>query len=592
MPNVPNNQIALTYSADRSVTKDNLLFVGIGSLVFGLFAAGHTIYLAIIAHTPVLVFDEWRVLARYAELMTGRLNLLSFLWEDYQGHRPAVSRLLFMLDAKTVGGTQVLAQTVGIILWVFLVILFAIVHLRQRQLSWGARLIGVGLLILLFFPNQQIYNFVIGWNSAALVNVLFSVLALHFLIKSIEERINSKHSLALVCSLLSGVLGTLSYANGLIIWPVMFLMCAWFRAWPSAIIVGVFGITVIGTYFFHLQETGAVVDAIKHPKEFLYFFVAFLGIPSFGILGSPGTIFFGALAILFVAYHFFRQGRRVDCDTPSVFLLLAICLFFIATAAMASVGRFRLDMEPALVPRYYSLASPLWAALLLLAFILHKQHLEKSPESVVWVVSDAAVLLVSICISASAYLTGPSSELLKLHLHDDREVAATAIVAGAPDRSVLKNIYPLSDIDILSLVPYLVSNRLSIFHSDIDYFLYQIAHNELHKPLSDEALSEGESCVGAIDSINKLDVGHSSSTWYQMSGWSLDRQIVRNAEAIIFTDEDGRIVGIGRMLFAEPMTGRVFNGYANIGAGRSIIAYAFRADQHRLCRFGKAQFRQ
>ena len=46
------------------------------------------------------------------------------------------------------------------------------------------------------------------------------------------------------------------------------------------------------------------------------------------------------------------------------------------------------------------------------------------------------------------------------------------------------------------------------------------------------------------------------------------------------------------MLFAEPMTGRVFNGYANIGAGRSIIAYAFRADRQHLCRFGKAQFRQ
>jgi hypothetical protein len=180
--------------------------------------------------------------------------------------------------------------------------------------------------------------------------------------------------------------------------------------------------------------------------------------------------------------------------------------------------------------------------------------------------------------------------LLKLHLHDDREVAATAIVAGAPDQSVLKNIYPLSDIDILSLVPFLVSNRLSIFHSDIDYFLYQKAHNELHKPLSDEALFEGEWCAGAIDSINKLDAGHSSSTWYQISGWSLDRQIVRNGEAVIFTDEDGRIVGIGRMLFAEPMMGRVFNGYVNIGAGRSIIAYVFRADRHHLCRFGKANF--
>jgi hypothetical protein len=368
-------------------------------------------------------------------------------------------------------------------------------------------------------------------------------------------------------------------------------MCVWFRAWSAAIIVGLFGITVIGTYFFHWQETGAVVDAIKHQKEFLYFFVAFLGIPSFGILGSPGTIFFGALAILFVIYHFFRQRHHVDDNRPSVCFLLGICLFLVATAAMVSVGRFRLDIEPALVPRYYSFASPLWAALLLLGFILHKQNLEKSPESALWVVLDAGVLLISICICASAYLTGPSSELLKLHLHDDRELAATAIVAGAPDRNVLKNIYPISDINILSFVPYLVSNRLSVFHSDIDYFLYQKAHNELHGPLSASAVLNGDWCVGAIDNMNKLDEGRSSSTWYQISGWSLDHR-ERNAAAVIFADEDGRIVGIGRTVLAEPEMAKVFNGYVNISPGRSVIAYAFNANRHNLCRFGETKFGQ
>ena len=588
----PNEQSALPFSIDRTVARDNLLLVGVASFLCGLIVAVHTIYITVITRTPIFVFDEWRVLARYIELKADRLSLLSFLWENYQGHRPAISRLLFILDANTVGGTQVLTETVAIILWVLLVLLFAVVHLRRRQLPWGTQLIGVGLLVLVLFPNQQVYNFGIGWNSAIIASVLFSVLALFLLIKSIEDKVNSKRAFALfVCSLLGGVLSTFSMANGLLIWPIMFLVCTRFRAWRWATTVTIVGTIIVTTYFLDFQQGEALLDSLRNPQEFLYFFVTFLGIPSFGILGSRGTIFFGAIAILLVAYHFFRQGRHVDDNTPSVCLLLGICLFLIATAAMVSVGRFRLDIEPALVPRYYSFASPLWAALLLLGFILHKQKLEKNPESVVWVVSDAGVLLVSMCICASAYLTGPSSELLKLHLHDDREFAATAIVAGAPDRSVLKNIYPLSDIDILSLVPYLVSNRLSIFHSDIDYFLYQKAHNDLHKPLSANAVLNGDWCVGAIDNIHKLDEGHSSSTWYQISGWSLDHH-ERNADAVIFTDEDGRIMGIGRLFLAEPMMGRVFNGYVNIGAGRSIIAYAFRADRHHLCRLGKAQFRQ
>jgi hypothetical protein len=174
----PNEQSALLFSIDRTVARDNLLLVGVASFVCGIIVAVHTIYITVITRTPILVFDEWRVLARYIELKADRLSLLSFLWENYQGHRPAISRLLFILDANTVGGTQVLTETVSIILWVLLVLLFAVVHLRRRQLPWGTQLIGVGLLVLVLFPNQQVYNFGIGWNSAIMANVLFSVLAL------------------------------------------------------------------------------------------------------------------------------------------------------------------------------------------------------------------------------------------------------------------------------------------------------------------------------------------------------------------------------------------------------------------------------
>ena len=148
MPSLPNEQLASPQYTDRAATKDNLLLVGIASLLYGLFVAVHAIYLTLIIHTPVLQFDEWLVLARYIEFKTGRLSLLSFLWEDYSGHRPALARLLFILDAETVDGTQVLTKSISLSLCVFLIALFAMILLRQKQLPWGARLFGVGLLIL------------------------------------------------------------------------------------------------------------------------------------------------------------------------------------------------------------------------------------------------------------------------------------------------------------------------------------------------------------------------------------------------------------------------------------------------------------
>ena len=388
MPSLPNEQLASPQYTDRAATKDNLLLVGIASLLYGLFVTVHAIYLTVIIHTPVLQYDEWLVLARYIEFKMGRLSLLSFLWEYYSGHRPALARLLFILDAETVGGTQVLTKTISLSLCVFLTALFAMILLRQKQLPWGARLFGVGLLILVFLSNQEIYNFSIGWNNAILSNVWFSVLALYLLTKSIEKTAKGNQAFALlVCALLSGVLSTFSLTNGLLIWPIMFLMCARFRAWPWAIIVAIVGTVIITTYLWDFQKTGLVLDALKHPDELLYFFVTFLGNPV-GLtilpLGLRASTLFGALGILLVVYHFFRQNWRIDHDSPTVCFLLGVCLFFIGTAGLAAIARFKVGAELGVQPvqfalqmRYYSFVSPLWAATLLLGFILYKQNIER-----------------------------------------------------------------------------------------------------------------------------------------------------------------------------------------------------------------------
>ena len=356
-----------------------------------------------------------------------------------------------------------------------------------------------------------------------LTNVAFSVLALYLLTKSIEKTAKGDQAFALfVCALLSGVLSTFSLTNGLLIWPIMFLVCARFRAWPWAIIVAIVGTAIITIYLWNFQTTGLLLDALKHPDELLYFFVTFLGNPlglTFLPLGLRASTLFGVFAILLVVYHFLRQNWRMDHNSPTVCFLLSVCLFFIGTAGLATIARFKVGAELGVQPvqfalqmRYYSFVSPLLAATLLLGFILHKQNIERVRRNG-WIIMDAGALVVSICLCGTAYFKGPSSNLLML-MRDDRERATTAIVAGAPDQIALKSLYAYPDMDIISSVPYLASNRLSVFHSNVDYFLYQIAHNALHKPLPDGMLLDGEWCAGAIVDINKIaDVGRSSSTW-------------------------------------------------------------------------------
>ena len=188
--------------------------------------------------------------------------------------------------------------------------------------------------------------------------------------------------------------------------------------------------------------------------------------------------------------------------------------------------------------------------------------------------------------------------------HDRFEHAATAIVAGARDQNVLKYAYPFPDIDIFSSVPYLASKRLSVFHSNVDYFLYQKAHGELHKPLSEIMLLDGKWCTGSLEEINSVtDTGSAGVMWYQISGWTLDREIERSADGVLFANEQGRVVGIGRMSLTRSNVDTVpklksphrivqYYGYLKAKTGEMVIGYAFRADRNNLCRFGDMKIRE
>ena len=78
----------------------------------------------------------------------------------------------------------------------------------------------------------------------------------------------------------------------------------------------------------------------------------------------------------------------------------------------------------------------------------------------------------------------------------------------------------------------------------------------------------------------------------------------RTADGVLFTDEQGRLVGIGRMLFARPDVDKALNlkhtqlivhyiGYVELNASqRTVIGYAFKADRNNLCRFGERKIRQ
>ena len=279
MQSTANRRPTFPRFANRSITQTGFLLVGFFALLCGAFVAVQTVRLAVLIQTHLLLADEWRVLPRFIEFTSGKLSLLAFLWEDHFGHRPALARILFALDIDWLGGTQVLPKTVSICLCVLSVALFAFMLMQQKTISLGVRLIGAGLLALVFLPNQQIHNFSIGWNSAIQTAIWFSVFALYCLAKSIEKTENANWTVALFFSaLFSGILATCSMANGLLIWPIMFLMCVRFRVWPRAVIVALVAAAMTAIYLWDFQRSGLLFDSLKHPGALLHYLIAFLEI--------------------------------------------------------------------------------------------------------------------------------------------------------------------------------------------------------------------------------------------------------------------------------------------------------------------------
>jgi hypothetical protein len=592
------------YRAPAEWENTGLVAAGVGTVICGLYVAVRTVLLVIGTHFSLLQWDEWEVLARYFAFMTGKLSLMSWLWEQHNEHRVVLARLLFALDAEIAGGTQVLTKSVSLVLCVSLAALFMLQLSGLKRIPWGVRLIGAGLLIILFLSNHQVENFIRGFNNQVLTVVLFSVLALYLLVKSIEQTpVDRRAYVLLFCALFSGVLATVSMSNGLVIWPVLLVVCVRFRNWRWALAVVLVGAVATIAYLWDYRSPGGhpnPLDTLKQPIAFLHFFLAILG-NSVGFQNLRISTLFGTFGILLMAYHFFRQGWHSDRDSPTVWFLLGVCLFVIGTAGLTAVGRLGFGVEHALALRYSSYVSPSWAAILILGFILLKKNLEKYHGNI-WIIFDAGTLIVPAAICGGIFLAQSTGRNFALAEYEHYQRAATAIVAGAPDQVALQYAF-YSPAIVLSSVPYLASNRLSIFHSSVDYFLYQKDHDALHKPLSDGMLLDGKWCVGWIDEIKSVtNVGQAVSKWSEIIGWALDREIERPPDGILFSDDEGRLVGVARMLFPRPDVDKALKlkhtqmlvqyiGYAEAGNSQSIIGYAFRADKNNLCRFGERKMR-
>ncbi len=389
--------------------------------------------------------DQWEFVPFLQKAMDGALTPHDF-WAQHNEHRILFPRLIMLALARATHWDLRAELALNFLLGAALFALLAwqagaAAKNAGRGEAWGLR----AILSLIVFSLSQWQNWFLGWQLQEFLS-LFFVLAALFLLDRSRSRVGF---LALAAA--AGVVGTYSFANGMLIWPIgaaMLCVSGWNHAnrqnlalWAAA------GILTACSYLYdyHTPSYHPPLSAVlRHPIEYPLYVLRYLGQPVLNWNGTAAAWMGGAglLAWIVLLYRT-RVEKHVFASC------LGLGLYAIGSALITGLARIEFGPDQAMSSRYITLANPLWLAIAFLAWSLPPGRKSRWLPRAAWTL---AVLLVM------ASLYGGYRWTERYHAYSE---SRSALMAG--DRpELLKRLYP--DVPrLLERREILRKYRLSVF---------------------------------------------------------------------------------------------------------------------------------
>lgn len=291
----------------------------------------------IITYHPLPWQDEWDTVALIQKLLASPRDTLPILFAQHNEHRIMIPRLIYLADFFAGRGKMIITLAASVILQLCLLTAFARYMHKQLALPTHATILLSALCACLLFSGQQMTNFVWGFDVQWFCVALFAALALMQLGTALTAQ---KPARATLYACLSAFAATYSMANGVAIWPLMFVLIFWAgsRPYDKRIITAVTASATISLFiyfrdftFYGEHKPIYIIAAIK-------FTVAALGGP-FAFLWDGAAYVFGAaiIAASLPPVWLLLRHRRLLAVSESALSLLA--LFFLGGAALMGLGR-------------------------------------------------------------------------------------------------------------------------------------------------------------------------------------------------------------------------------------------------------------
>lgn len=316
--------------------------------------------------------DQWTIVNHFASHAGGNLGFWQF-WAEHNEHRILFPRLaMFGLGLLTDYDAR---AEMYLILACFLVTLVALLLVFRR----GSRdtLLFFLPVAFLVFSLRQYGNMLWGFQLTFAFVQVFGVLTLCSLYLLGRGRLRL---LAFPAAVASGMVASLSAAQGLLVWPVGFVqvllspLARTAKVW----LAGLWGLLGTGIWTFYLLEQrsgygASPAENLSRPAAVLEFVLALLGGSLFWQQGpalAGGLLLAGlAAASLWLAYRHERSAE--SC------FWLALVLFGVLTLASIALGRADSGTGQATISRYttFSILAVIGTYVLLMKAALGKRSL-------------------------------------------------------------------------------------------------------------------------------------------------------------------------------------------------------------------------
>lgn len=477
-------------------------------------------------YTPVPAWDMW----------DGGLNFFMqsadprLWWAPHNEHRIVLSRGLFWLDYRLLGGTgKPLIALNYLMLAIFAAIWVSLLR-RVEGLSRGQRVVCAALLVAWCFQWMQSGNMIWPFQVQFFLAYLIPLLSFLALGRSVDKSRPWLFHAAAVGGLVS--VGTM--ANGLFALPLLAMMAAALRlsrlriVWLLALTCCAWGLTLAAGLSLPGEQPPAGSDPIQQAWYRACFVLLFLGSPFYhwagaGTAGVVLGVTAGVAACAAMAWLarriFSTPGRPRGVDLA----LLAYSGYVLASAIATAWGRFDpQNLAEAATYRYTTPGVMLWAALFC--------GLVRSGGGAALLHGRVAAALAALGLAVLLNRQWDAVRWPNGHVFD-RAVAGMALSLGVRDDAAVSVVHPRPEA-VGHVAAAASAAGLSIFgHPPFN------TAAEIRDGITIDMPLPG--CQGSIDSLTPTG---DDERFMRIDGWAISPDGRRPFWGRV-VDQEGRVVG-------------------------------------------------